>query len=445
VNRTRVPRWKPTFLQALRLAARPAIVYFVFTVGGFAALIGTVVWYEGLRDFVSVTLACIAGVVGILAGMLVAVLRARALPVFVVGFVSVCIAMYLLLVAAPIIGKELGVPIIFFCLAFPCGMLSLQHRWELFASFWPAVGWIGGVFAIINKEGRIHQWEEDKVTAWLPVPLFYLGCFLVLWLLYLSSKQAMRVELWQSLSGAVGRRIAKKATVGAIPRKNVLPMLFAALLLFGLVAVLSPYLWRTGKGEHDGKNDGHGGQVEKKPGEHGYREGEGEGEGAGDGKPKDGKGPKMDGEAIVQQMKELAQAAKSTALHLWPLLLLLLLYRPAKRALLSTHLLTPVVPTPPTERIDNHWEYVRIAAEDAGVVPLPSDSVEQLLVRIRAKGLGGPALASAADVYARTRYGFTVGRGDPLAMRQHAIDAGKELRVHLGPWDFVKNMFRRLS
>jgi hypothetical protein len=437
VNRTRVPRWKPTFVQALRLAARPAIVYFLFTTSGFAALIATFIWYEGVRDILTLGLACVAGVAGILAGMLFAVLRARALPVFVVGGVSTIIATYLLVAAAPILGKELGLVVMCFCLSFPCGILSLQHRWELLASFWPAVGWIGGVFAIINKEGRLHQWENDKVTAWLPVPLFFLGCFLVLWLLYLSAKQAMRVELWQSLSGAVARRVSKKASVGALPRRNLLPMLFAALLLFGLVALLSPYLWRTGKGDQDGKGGSDHGQVEEREGR---GKGRGEEEGEGEGKP-----PKMDGEAIAQQMKELALAAKNTALNLWPLLLLVLLYRPAKRALLSTHLLTPVVPTPPTERIDNHWEYVRIAAEDAGVVPAPSDSVEQLLARIREKGLGGPALAGAAEIYARTRYGFTVGRGDPLAMRQHAIDAGKELRTNLGAWDFVKNMFRRLS
>jgi hypothetical protein len=52
---------------------------------------------------------------------------------------------------------------------------------------------------------------------------------------------------------------------------------------------------------------------------------------------------------------------------------------------------------------------------------------------------------AAAEIYARTRYGFTVGRGDPLAMRQHAIDAGRELRVNLGPWDAVKNWWRPLS
>lgn len=434
MSRTRVPRWNPTLLQALRLALRPAIAYFVFTVGGFAALLGSVIWFEGATNkLFGILLGCAAGVFGILAGMLVAVLRARTLPVFVVGTICVTVASILIAMAHPPGGEEIAIIVVFFCFAFPCGMLALQHRWELFASFWPAVGWIGGVFVIINHEGRISQWEEDKVTAWLPVPLVFLGCFLVLWLFYLSAKQAMRVELWQSLSGAVARRISKKAVVGAIPRKNVLPMLLAAALLFGVVALLSPYLWRTGKGDRDGGKGGkpRDGQVDRGD------------DYEGKGQPK--KGPSVDGDAIVQQMKELAEAAKNTAVNLWPLLLLLLLYRPAKRALLSTHLLTPVVPTPPTERIDNNWEYVRIAAEDAGVVPAPSDSIEQLLARIRGKQLGGPALARAAEIYARTRYGFTVGRGDPIAMRQHAIDAGKELRQHLTTWDRVKNMWRPLS
>jgi hypothetical protein len=431
VSRTRVPRWSPTFVQALRLALRPAIVYFVFTVGGLAALMGSVIWYEGVNKLLGVGLGCMAGVLGILLGMLVAVLRARTLPVFLAGAACVTVASILIAMAHPPFGEEIAIIIVFFCFAFPCGMLALQHRWELFASFWPAVGWIGGVFVIINQEGRLTQWEQDKVSAWLPVPLAFLACFLVLWLFYLSAKQAMRVELWQSLSGSVARRISKKAVVGAIPRRNVLPMLFAALLLFGVVAVLAPYLWRTGKGDREGKHGRTGdGQVERP------ENGDGDGK-----KPR----PSMDGEAIVEQMKELAKAAKETAVHLWPLLLLLLLYRPAKRALLSTHLLTPVVPTPPTERIDNHWEYVRIAAEDAGVVPAPSDSIEQLLTRIRDKKLGGPALARAAEIYSRTRYGFTVGRGDPIAMRQHAIDAGKELRVNLGAWEHVKNLWRPLS
>ncbi len=174
-------------------------------------------------------------------------------------------------------------------------------------------------------------------------------------------------------------------------------MLFAAAVLFGVVALLSPYLWRTGKGnEHDdggGKPDQ--GEVQK-PDRYGKPDRENQE------RDRD-QGPKMDGEAIAPADEGAGASAQehrgetsgrcscsfsSTGAP--------------RRALLETHLLTPIIPTPPTERIDNHWEYVRIAAEDAGVVPAPSDSIEQLLERIRAKGLGGPALANAAGIYART-------------------------------------------
>lgn len=429
MNRTRVPRWHPPFLQSLRLSWRPMLAYLLFSVGGFFALAGSILWYErgsSGETLVALLMIFFAGLAGIGLGMLVGVLRVRSLPVFIAfGILSYSIGWALALSGVGVALKELVIFLFVFSWAFPCGVLALSHRWELFSSFWPAVGWIGGVFVIINEERRIVQWEESKVTAWMPVPLFFLACFLFFWLFYLAAKQAVRVEIWQSLSGSVGRRIAKKPTVGAIPRRNLIPMLVATAVLFVVVAVLSPYLWRTGKGEHKSKN-----QPKEQPQE----------------EPKPSrKPPEVDGEAIAEQMKKMAQAAKDTALHLWPLLLLALLYRPAKRALLKTHLLTPVFPAPPTERIDNNWEYVRIAAEDAGVVPVASDSIEQLVGRMREKKLGGPALEQAAAIYARTRYGFVVAKGDALAMRGHAIEAAKELRVNLTGWQRVKSWWRPLS
>jgi hypothetical protein len=433
MTRTRVRRWTPPFTQALRLALRPLVAYFVFTAGGMFALFGSILFYEHASggELFEIVFALVAGMIGIVVGQLVAVLRARALPLFVLGGVSTFAGMWLVLATGAPLPKAILPAVAFFCLAFPCGLLSLQHRWELFASFWPAVGWIGAAVGIINREGRVHQWEQEKITVWLPVPLFCVGCFVVLWLFYLASKQAMRLELWQSLSGAAARRIAQRATVTAVPRKNVLPLLVAAAILFVVVAVVSPYLFRTGRGDRDAKDGAHSHEpydAQAQP------------------KPDDG-GPKFDGQALAQQMKQLLEAAKKTALKLWPLLLLALLYRPAKRAVLRTHLLTPIVPTPPTERIENLWEYVRIAAEDAGVVPTPADSVEQLLARIRGAGQGGagPSVVAAAQIYARTRYGFTVAPGDPLAMRAHAVEAARELRAHLGPWDIVKSWWRPLS
>lgn len=405
------------------------LVYLGFTIAGFMAFFGAIVFYEHGGDALEVFFACVAGIIGVVLGQGVALLRFRTWVVAVTCMISGFFA-FTLVSAGAMAGVSLPREIVpaafFFAFAFPCGVLSLQHRWELFASFWPSVGFIGGVFIILNNEGRVHEWEEHKVSAWLPVPLFFLGSFLVVWLFYLAAKQSMRVELWQALSGAASRRVAKKASVSVVPRRNIWPMLVAAAALFGITAVLAPYLWRTGKGDRPSK---HQHQSE----DHSEDNGE----------PR--QGPKVDGEAIMRQMRQMAKAAQDTAVKLWPLLLLFVLYRPAKRALLRTHLLTPIVPTPPTERIDNLWEYVRISAEDAGVIPVSSDSVEQLLSRIEEKGAGGPGIEEAAAIYVRTRYGFTVAMGDTQKMREAAVLADKELCARLTVWDRVRNLWRPLS
>lgn len=426
-SRTRVPRWTPPFREALRLAWRPALAYLVFCGLGSLVLLLTFAWYSrgSGKDVGVMMLGLTSGLVGVVLGQTLAIFRLRALPVFVVTGICVAFAVWMLSFGQPPGGEYLGIAIFFFLFAFPCGLLSLMHRWELFASFWPAVGWIGGVFVILNEENRVHDWEQNKVSAWLPVPLVFLGCFLVLWLLYLAAKQAARVEMWQALSGAAARRIAKAETrkdrVRALPRKNLLAIVVVAALLFAGTAVLAPYLWRTGKGDHESHNE----TTEREP------------------RPREG--PDFDGEGIARQLQKLANAAKNTLPKLWPLLLLLLLYRPAKRAMLLSHLKTPLVPTPPSERIDNLWEYIRIAAEDAGVVPTSADSVEQLMARIRTSNRGSPALEQAAQIYVRTRYGFTVQRGDALAMRGHATEAAGALRKGLGVWVTVKNLWRPLS
>src|SRR4029079_17053052 len=121
--------------------------------------------------------------------------------------------------------------------------------------------------------------------------------------------------------------------------------------------------WRTGRGDKETDNRG---APSEEP----------------DRGPPRVRGPDINGESLVQMMKQMASAAEKGARHLWPLLFLLLLYRPGKRALLLSHLKTPIVPTPPSERIENLWELVRVAAADANVDLVASDSVEQILTRI---------------------------------------------------------------
>jgi uncharacterized protein (DUF58 family) len=434
-TRTRVPRWTPPLRMSLRLAWRPALVFNVFSILGWLALISTAVIYENKRDTFEMFVALCTGTVGVLLGQLVSIVRIRLLPIFVVGGAFAFAAFWLITNSA---WRHLNIPdavalgIVFFCFAFPCGLLSLQHRWELFAAFWPSIGWIGAVFNVLNREGLAYDWSQNKLSAWRPLTLAFLFGFLVCLLFYFAAKQAVRVELWQALSGTAARRVEKQAkpkpAVSALPRKNWVPLLVVAILLFVIGAVLQPFLWRTGRGDRE---------IDKR-GAPSHEPNDGDEDGR-------GRGPKFDGEGFMRMMQQMAEAAKKGATHLWPLLFLLLLYRPAKRALLLSHLKTPIFPTPPSERVDNLWEYVRIAAEDAGVKPTPSDSVEQILVRIHASGIRSPAVAQAADIYVRTRYGFTVAPGAPNAMRAHAIAAADDLRKDLTRWQRVKNLWRPLE
>lgn len=421
MSRTRVPRWTPPLRDSIKLAWRPALSYLIFTGLGSLVMVLTGAFYShGSRDAVLFALGTAAGMFGVVLGQFLAVLRLRALPVFVVSALFGAFAVWVMTMSSPPGGDYLAVPAVFFSFAFPCGLLSLMHRYELFASFWPAVGWIGGVFIILNEEHRVHDWEENKVSAWLPIPLVYLGCFLVLWLFYLAAKQAARVEMWQALSGAAGRRIARKEArqVSALPRKNILALLGFAILLFAGTAILGPFLWRTGKGDRESTD----GKETELP-----------------------KPPEVDGEGLARQFQQIAEAAAATLPKLWPLLLLVVLYRPLKRLLLLRHLTRPLVPTPPSERIDNLWEYVRIAAEDAGIALPATDSVEQMMARIREEKRSSVALERAAEIYARTRYGFTVAPGDPEQMRGHALAAAEALRLGLGPLRGLKNLWRGLA
>ncbi len=428
---TPVAEWQPPFFESLKLAWKPIAVYAVFTFFGFVAFFFTLAFYEhGNGKLFEVFAAVASGFVGVTCGLFVAVLRIRTIPVLLVGAVSVLLAIYVVAAKADL-PSVVVVSLFFFCFAFPSGMLALHHRFELLGVFWPAIGWIGSVMVILNEEGRVSAWEKSKASAWLPIPLILLGFFLTGLLVFMASKQAMRVSTWQALSGSVERRVQQRggSQISTLPRKNLLPLLGAVLVLFAFTAVLAPYLWRTGKGDRDGK-----GRMD--------RQGE-----RGDGP----KPPELDVEAIAKAMQRAGQSAKSAAHTLWPLLLLALLYRPIKRGALTSHLVTPIFPTPPSERIDNLWEYVRIAAEDAGNVPRASDSVDDFVKRNADKAdkadkaSGSTDLETAARIYERTRYGFVVAPGDSLAMKKVAVGAAKALRGDMTVWERVRSFWRPLS
>lgn len=423
-----VHAWRPGVKESFRLAWKPMLSYMLFNVTGFFCFMVAILWYERGSDRWQVIPAVIAGIVGVAVGQLVALLRFKLLPIFLLGIATIVVGFWI-----TVGGLMSGIPPVFaicfffFAFAFPCGLLALQHRYELLSVFWPSVGWVGSVMIILNEEGRAARWEEDKLSAWLPIPLVILFGFLFFLVWFFVSKQAMRAQLWQSLSGAAERRVSKKTSVSLVPRRNILPLIIVVGILFAFVAVLAPYMWRTGKGEK--KTDKQGAHSKE-----------------GDDEQQDGKSkrPPMNGESLQKLAEAMANGAKKASPALWPLLGLILLYRPAKRAFLLTHLRAPVFPTPPSERIDNLWEYVRIGAEDAGISPAASDSVEDMMKRVSEKRPMSPAIATASQIYARSRYGLSIQRGDALAMRAPAEQAYKDLRSELSLWDKIVCWWRPL-
>ena len=423
--------WRPPFAEAWKLALRPILVYLAFNVTGFIALTFSIIVYDHASELGTLIAASIAGLVGVLLGQVVALSRIRLWPVIMGGILCAVLGGIIISGAGSSFPEELGVPLFFFLFAFPCGLLSLQHRFELLSLFWPAVGWIGSVMVILNREDRAARWEVDKLSAWLPVPLFLLFCFLAFMLLFLASKQAQRVRLWEALSGALSRRVeTRKEQVLARPKgRNAAPMIAILIALFAFTAVLAPFLWRTGRGDRDSDNKG------AQTREHERRQGEDEGE-------RDGR--RFDEKAVMKMLASMAESAKHNAHYLLPLLLLLALYRPAKRAFVVTHLKTPVFPQSPSERIENLWEYVRIVAEDAGVSPSNSDSVEDLLARVRKSHAVPESMVEAAQIYTRSRYGYAIAPGDGAAMRRSSLLAAESLARPMSATQKVRAWWRPL-
>lgn len=454
MDRPGIPKsWTPTLLESLRFAWKPLVAFFLFVALGSLCLSATILYYD--HDDAGKTALFLmiifgGGLFGVLAGQVLALLRLRLLVFNIVGYILFQVLALTFGVAmlsgAGEVGAFIALGMFCFGMGLPCGLMSLHHRYELLATLWPAIGWIGSVFVIINEEGKAAAWEQDKLSAWMPVPLAMLGGFIFFLLVFLASKQTMRVELWQALSGAPTRRDASAVSLAAVPKRNLRWIIVSAALLFGLTALLSPYLFRTGRGDREGGKDGAKSQQEDDD-----KQGKGKKKGKGKSKQKQGsdkdqrgkdgddddeeqqkpKKPKFDEESLKEIAKQMANAAKKAVWALIPLLLLAIFFRPIKRLLLVSYLRAPWLPTTPSERVDNLWEYLRIKIEDTGVDLQGSDAVEEVVKKVNESGDSLPELSEAARIYMRARYDLVLAPNDSARMREVSFAAAKSLHGRL--------------
>ena len=216
-------------------------------------------------------------------------------------------------------------------------------------------------------------------------------------------------------------------------------------------------LWRTAQHEGDGRGES-GEHEERKPKAEKKEEtasGQGQNRAArpddrakvrGEGGRKRGGGRRVIAaedssteKAIARELEHLANAAKGVGVS--PLA------APPALPLLSTREAcappAPLgsdrsVPTPPSERIENLWEVVRIAAQDRGIVLVSSDSIEDLLRRLSPRVRSHRRCARPRRSTSRPVVWLTLQRGEVDAMRRLGPRGGGGSPSPAHRWEQVK-------
>lgn len=406
------------------------VVYWLLVVGGLVSFTATLLFYEGASDIPQITACVVGALLGVLVGQILALCRIR--PWVSWAFFGASIA---LMIFAGMFGAMApGIEIVFlgwFCFTngIIAGHVSLSHRFGLAAAWMPILFWVASIIIILNEHSRVVAWEENKVTAWLPIPLVILFFTVLFLVAYLATKESHRLTLWQIVGSAPWRRTRLRR---AVPRVRMRARGWVALLLLaGLVfvgtAILSPYLWRTGEGD----------------------------EGGGAGKettPQDpwGNPDAFDWQAVKDAIEKIGRGARDAGEALLPFIPLFLLNRPVRRLWLLWRLRRPAWPEPPSRRIACLWEYVRIGLGDVGLAPNSSDSVEDAVGRAadaaRRRGTEpSEALSSAGSIYTRVRYGLGIRPGEVAALGTAAATAFRDVRSGMTGWERFKSWFRKLD
>lgn len=409
------PPWALPVRATARLARRAALGFWLFSGAGTAVLLATLLLSRSsAREAGEIAVALGGSLVGLAIGQGIALLRLR-ISMFILLW-NLAFWAGLITLGATHASGFLAASFAFATVAALSGFFSLQHRFELLACFWGTVGWIGSIMVLLNAHGRIAQWRESKLAAWLPVTLLLLAGFVATLIVYLVCKHSYRLVLWQIMAlpePPPGRVEAPRGSV--LSTRNLLPVVALAVLVFTFTATVSPFLWRTAPG-HDQAT-------------------------AREAPPSRGEVA----ETLTRAVEQLRRAVERS----WPwwliLLISLLLDRPLRRTLLLHRLRRPLERVAPTRRIEQLWRYVMVAAGDTGVTPTPGESIPETVARLARDGRPAAQLYEAAGLYERARFGLGLGGGEVTRMAGLADAVFRQLRRGLTPWQRLKGAYRRLT
>lgn len=415
------------FGESFSKAKFPLIVFWILSAGGLFAMTATIVMLEGgpPNDFATLLSFVFGSIFGMGCGNMLALFRVRYWLNILFGLVNIVVM--IAFASAGGAGFELVMlGWIGFLMGIGCGHLALSHRFGLAAAWLPILCWVGSIMIYLNDYGRVAQWEQSKISAWMPVPLFYLFCLIVLLIWYMVAKETHRLALWEMLGGAPWKRTLIRSTKKRVrlhPR-GLAAILVLSLIVFVAGAAISPYLWRTGRGDREAHH------AQEEP------------------EPRIDPIEKYDWDGVANAIQKMIKEVRDAASSFLPFVPLFLLNRPFRRLARMRHWRRPFWRVPPTQRVKNLWRLVRLGVTDSGWGPRAGTSVQDVAdeVQDRARKHGvarSAAIAEAAEIYARVRYGLGIRPDDVARLEKASTQAYHDARRGMTGWQLLKCWWRK--
>lgn len=306
------------------------------------------------------------------------------------------------------------------------GYLGVASRLDVVAAWYPLAFAVGGAVHWMNHHTLGKFATGEKHALWDPFSMVCLTGAAFLMLVFLATRHSLGLTVWQEVGRPKG---AGDPVAVARPGRGSLLVLFAfTLVILGVTALVSPYLFRTTHGDGQGESQNQQKKSAKKkkkgpktdyPGT-ATREGDGEEE---EEEQEEPRGDEPDSEAAKRAAEEALNLGLKIFVGLLIAALLALLFvtlvlPPIRRALLLKHLEKPLWPVPPTARVMNLWRRVLTLLELAGVEPDQGELPRDLARRAEAALGPLPGLSDAAALVERVDYaGRGLGPEDEPAMR----------------------------
>jgi len=298
------------------------------------------------------------------------------------------------------------------------GVWSLASSRALFAAWVPLIFGTGAMFAIIEKDDALAEFDAgNKWAIWNVTSAVILFITIALMLAYLVARERHRLHRWRFgtrslLAGSITEKGAAR------PRLTMLGWVSVIVVGLGLTAgtlLIAPYLFRTGEDEGEGQSQG---QSEPQQGQ---------------GEPQQGQSEPQQGQGEPQDGDELERAARQLASTVCPLLIGLLLIaagasvlvRPVRRLVIIETLRAAPFAVAPTTRIRMGWRLIEIGLGDLGIEGGPSLDASELVRRNASKIAAlDPELYELLLDAARVRDRITYGLGiEPGSVERFAKTA----------------------